>query len=62
MQWSSSWLCQAMRSLADYRMILYAVVLILVMLFTWSPAFKNRMAMITGKLTRRGREEAQCHD
>ncbi len=28
---------EAMRSLADYRMIIYAVVLILVMLFTWSP-------------------------
>lgn len=28
---------EAMRELEDYRMILYAVVLILVMLFTWSP-------------------------
>ena len=28
---------EAMRGLQDYRMILYAVVLILVMLFTWSP-------------------------
>ena len=44
---------EAMRSLADYRMILYAVVLILVMLFTWSPAFKNRMAVISAKLRRK---------
>ena len=32
---------EAMRELEDYRMILYAVVLILVMLFTWSPKLKN---------------------
>ena len=31
---------EAMRGLADYRMILYAIVLIIVMLFTWSPKFK----------------------
>lgn len=30
-----------LRALADYRMIMYAVVLIVVMLFTWSPKFKN---------------------
>ncbi len=34
---------EAMRALADYRMILYAVVLIVVMLFTWSPKFKMAM-------------------
>lgn len=34
---------EAMRSLADYRMIIYAVVLIVVMLFTWSPKFKMRI-------------------
>ena len=32
---------EAMRSLYDYRMILYAVVLIVVMLFTWSPGVKQ---------------------
>lgn len=32
---------EAMRSLEDYRMILYAVVLIVVMLFTWSPKVKG---------------------
>ena len=39
---------EAMRGLADYRMILYAVVLIVVMLFTWSP--KLKLAMQTWKL------------
>ena len=41
---------EAMRGLQDYRMILYAIVLILVMLFTWSPKVKEYMSMITGKL------------
>lgn len=40
---------EAMRGLADYRMILYAVVLILVMLFTWSPKMKDRISVITDK-------------
>ena len=42
---------EAMRSLEDYRMILYAVVLIVVMLFTWSPKFKNWVAMVTDKIS-----------
>jgi len=37
---------ELMRGLADYRMILYAVVLILVMLCTWSPKIKNRLQII----------------
>ena len=37
---------EAMRALADYRMILYAVVLIVVMLFTWSPKFKMRVQTV----------------
>ena len=41
---------EAMRSLEDFRMILYAVVLILVMLFTWSPKFKDFVAVYTDKL------------
>jgi branched-chain amino acid transport system permease protein len=36
---------EAMRGLADFRMILYAIVLILVMLFTWSPKFKQKIQM-----------------
>ena len=50
---------EAMRALADYRMILYAVVLILVMLCTWSPAFKNRFAVIGSYL---GRKKADSND
>jgi len=39
---------EAMRSLYDFRMILYAVVLIVVMLFTWSPKVKgNVQATVT---------------
>jgi len=39
---------EAMRELEDYRMILYAVVLIVVMLFTWSP--KLKLTMQTAKM------------
>ena len=41
---------EAMRGLQDYRMILYAIVLILVMLFTWSPKFKDLVAIAKAKL------------
>ncbi len=41
---------EAMRSLDDYRMILYAIVLILVMLLTWSPKAKEAVSVVTGKL------------
>ena len=40
---------EAMRGLQDYRMILYAIVLIVVMLFTWSPKFKDLMAIAKAK-------------
>ena len=43
---------EAMRSLEDYRMILYAVVLIVVMLFTWSPKVKEKTAVITDRISR----------
>jgi len=43
---------EAMRSLEDYRMILYAVVLILVMLFSWSPKVKEMTSVFTDKITR----------
>jgi len=42
---------EAMRGLQDYRMILYAVVLIVVMLFTWSPKVKESVSVIVDKLT-----------
>ena len=41
---------EAMRSLEDYRMILYAIVLIVVMLFTWSPKVKEVVSVITEKV------------
>ena len=44
---------EAMRELKDFRMILYAVVLILVMLFTWSPAVKDFVATVTDSITRK---------
>ena len=53
---------EAMRSLADYRMILYAIVLIIVMLFTWSPKFKMRVqgikAWLAGKFRKKNPKEA----
>lgn len=35
-----------LREMADFRMIMYAVVLIVVMLFTWSPKFKNAVQVV----------------
>ena len=48
---------EAMRSLEDYLMILYAVVLILVMLFTWSPKFKEAVAVFTDKFKKLFKKE-----
>ena len=42
---------EAMRGLQDYRMILYAVVLIVVMLFTWSPKIKEVTSVIGAKVS-----------
>lgn len=42
---------EAMRSLEDYRMIIYAIVLIVVMLFTWSPKVKEKVAVVTDKIS-----------
>ena len=41
---------EAMRGLQDYRMIIYAVVLILVMLFTWSPKVKDQVSVVVDKI------------
>lgn len=52
---------EAMRELEDYRMIMYAVVLIVVMLCTWSPKVKGSIDVavdtIKTKLFRKGRDE-----
>lgn len=42
---------EAMRGLEDYRMILYAIVLIVVMLCTWSPKVKEVLSVASGKMT-----------
>ena len=56
---------EAMRELEDYRMLLYAVVLIVVMLFTWSPSVKNMMnrikAAIHDKL-KKNKKEAMSNE
>lgn len=41
---------EAMRGLQDYRMIIYAVVLVVVMLFTWSPKVKEITSVVMAKL------------
>ena len=38
---------ELLRELQDLRMIIYAVVLILVMLFTWSPKVKQAMQVVS---------------
>ena len=43
---------EAMRSLADARMILYAIVLIVVMLCTWSPKVKEAISMAKYQVVR----------
>ena len=42
---------EAMRQLEDYRMILYAVVLIVVMLCTWSPKVKDIISVMKDKIS-----------
>ena len=42
---------EAMRGLEDYRMILYAMVLIVVMLCTWSPSVKDKVAVVGAKIS-----------
>ena len=41
---------EAMRSLEDYRMLMYAIVLIVVMLCTWSPIVKEKLDIVTLKI------------
>ncbi len=48
---------EVMRALEDYRMILYAVVLILVMLFTWSPKVKEFTAVTTSRFLKLFKKE-----
>ena len=41
---------EMLRFLQDYRMIIYAVVLIVVMLFTWSPKVKQLMQVVDARI------------
>ena len=41
---------EALRGLQDYRMILYAIVLIVVMLCTWSPKVKEVLSVVVDKV------------
>ena len=56
---------EAMRGLQDYRMIIYAIVLILVMLFTWSPKVKDGVSVAVDKVSglfRKEKKEAASHE
>ena len=53
---------EAMRGLEDYRMILYAMVLIVVMLCTWSPGVKDKVAVVSAKITGIFRKEARDNE
>ena len=53
---------EALRGLQDYRMILYAIVLIVVMLCTWSPKVKDKIAVITAKLTTLKKKEVGSNE
>lgn len=53
---------EAMRGLADYRMIIYAVVLIVVMLFTWSPKVKEISSVVVDKVKRTVKKEAGTNE
>ncbi len=49
---------EALRQFADYRMLIYAIVLILVMLITNNPILKGYLDMAKGKLTGAGKKQA----
>lgn len=55
---------EALRSLEDYRMILYAIVLIVVMLCTWSPKVKEYLSVAGDKLSSliKKKEEVGSHE
>ena len=43
---------ELLRSFSNYRMLVYAIVLIVVMLFTWSPKMKEVSSVATDKVSR----------
>jgi len=49
---------EALRQFADYRMLTYAIVLILVMICTYNPTIRSRIGMVLGKLKPRKRKKS----
>ena len=50
---------EVLRGLSDYRMLIYAIVLIVMMLFNWAPAAINWRAKLKAKLKNRTQKEAE---
>jgi len=50
---------EALRQFADYRMLTYAVVLIVVMICTYNPTIKARVGMITDKFKRNKKDDGK---
>ncbi len=53
---------EALRSFADYRMLVYAIVLILVMLATYNPTLRMFFGRIGAAITKKSRKEASDHE
>lgn len=54
-----TFLPEALRGLSDYRMLIYAIVLIAVMIFTWSPKAKNFREKYSVKNLIKARKESK---
>ena len=50
---------EVLRGLSDYRMLIYAIVLIAMMLFNWAPAAINWRAKVKAKFKRNNAKEAE---
>jgi len=50
---------EVLRGLSDYRMLIYAVVLIAMMLFNWAPAAIDWRAKVKAKLKSKKKKEAE---
>mgnify|MGYP003498943463 FL=1 len=50
---------EVLRGLSDYRMLIYAIVLIAMMLFNWAPAAINWRAKIKAKFKKNNAKEAE---
>lgn len=50
---------EVLRGLSDYRMLIYAIVLIVMMLFNWAPAAINWRAKLKAKIKNKSMKEAE---